>query len=124
MQGFQGKGLILAPEREPDVKFIRSFVVFMLLVAMPAWAAPSKDLMTRAFEAYQKKEYQQAVELLEKHLAARPDDPDGHYALGLSLNELGRYGEALEHIRLCLDQRPDMTSARTSYATVVQHRAN
>jgi tetratricopeptide (TPR) repeat protein len=124
VQGFQGKGLILAPEREPDVKFIRSFVVFMLLVAMPAWAAPSKDLMTRAFEAYQKKEYQQAVELLEKHLAARPDDPDGHYALGLSLNELARYDEALKHIRLCLDQRPDMKSARTSYATVVQHRAN
>ncbi|MGI5844548.1 MAG: tetratricopeptide repeat protein [Candidatus Xenobium sp.] len=106
------------------MKFIRSFVVFMLLVSMSAWAAPPKDLLTRAFEAYQKKEYQQAVELLEKHLEARPDDPDGHYAMGLSLNELGRYAESLEHIRQCIDQRPDMKPARASYATVVQHRSN
>lgn len=123
----------IVPEREPAVKFFRSLLVLMMLLAVPTWAAPPQDLITRAFNAYQKGDYQGAVTMLEKHLAAHPDDPNALYPLGLVLDRSERYGEALEALKACLEKctpeppptvsRDIVKNARTTYGTVVEHRA-
>jgi len=47
-----------------------------------------------------------AVAMLEQALKVSPRLAKAHYFLGVALKTLGRYGEALEHLRLAADQYP------------------
>lgn len=99
-------------------------LALVLLLATGAVAAPPAppDAMTRAFQAYQKGEYDQAASLMEKHLAKNPDDATGHYAMGLIQDGRQDYEQALTHLERALQLKPDYPDARTTYAAVLQQR--
>lgn len=96
-----------------------------LLAIAPAAAAPAPapDLMTKAFQLYQKGEYAKAAPLLEQHLAKKPDDPMAQYAMGLVQDKLGAYDLSLKHLRRAIELKPDLDQAKQAYAAVVQQRA-
>ncbi|MBM9502340.1 tetratricopeptide repeat protein [Leptospira sp. 201903071] len=53
------------------------------------------DIFNRAYEAYGKGEYQNAVDEYSKYLEKVPNDTSGHYNRGLALYSLDNYSEAL-----------------------------
>ncbi len=91
------------------MKFFRSFLLVLLLLTVPVWAAPPKEqtdprtLMQNSIKFYRAGNFQKAVELLERYTRKWPQDPTGFYSLGLSYYECGRFQEALDSHRKCLE---------------------
>lgn len=107
------------------MKFLTRGILLLalcMLAIAPVAAAPAQDLMTRAFQAYQKGEYAKAAPLLEQHLAKNPDDPMAQYAMGLVQDKLGAYDLSLKHLRKAIELKPDLEQAKQAYAAVVQQR--
>jgi Tfp pilus assembly protein PilF len=49
----------------------------------------------------------------EKALRLEPINPEAHANYGLVLGRLGRRAEAVQHLQLALQQRPDYPEARS-----------
>ena len=58
----------------------------------------------------------EAVELLARHLTARPPQPATRFDLARLLIELGRHAEAAEHLAIVLGDAPTSTGAMTNLA--------
>jgi tetratricopeptide (TPR) repeat protein len=52
---------------------------------------------------YSVKQYQDALEMLDRFLAERPSDAQGRYWRGMTLDELGRASEAEQEMRACIE---------------------
>ncbi len=90
------------------MKLFRSLLLVLLLLTVPAWADSAQEqkdqrsLMQSSITFYKAGDYQKAVEILERYTRRWPEDPTGFYSLGLSYHELGRYQEALNSQKKCL----------------------
>lgn len=51
------------------------------------------------------------IEILRKSIEEEPDDPLGHYLLGVELRRLGRHQEASDAFRRAVDLAADYTAA-------------
>lgn len=49
------------------------------------------------------RQYQDALEMLDRFLAERPSDAEGRYWRGMTLSRLGRAAEAAEEMRACIE---------------------
>lgn len=64
-----------------------------------------------------------ARDLLGRYAAARPDDPDGHYALGVVLGRAGDHAAALRHLERAGELLPGSPEVRVALAKVRQAAA-
>ncbi|MGE4658134.1 MAG: tetratricopeptide repeat protein, partial [Gammaproteobacteria bacterium] len=62
----------------------------------------------------------QAIELITKALAIRPDYAEAHSNLGLAQQELGRLDEAITHYRKAIDIKPDYAEAHYNLGVSLQ----
>ncbi len=70
-------------------------------------------------------DYRAAVELLERYVRLRPDEPRGHVELAAALVGLGKLPEALAHLDRCpllLDDTPDDTWLERYHIAVGMYR--
>ncbi len=85
------------------------FVVALLLsiaTALPAFAGWDEGV-----KAFSDKNYQVAAQHFQELVSQNPEGYRGHYMLGLSLQQLGRKEEALNHLRKAYDLNPsDLTN--------------
>lgn len=86
-----------------------------------AWRAagskvnPSEDALRHfvmAREAYKEKDIQHQAEELAAALEIYPTWPDRQSDLAVTLGELGRYSEAIEHMQMYLELAPDAPDAQ------------
>src|SRR3954465_1992459 len=59
---------------------------------------------------YSQGKYAQAEKVCRQLLAARPNHPDAHNILGVSLNALGRGEEGVDELRKAIELAPDAAS--------------
>jgi tetratricopeptide (TPR) repeat protein len=71
----------------------------------------------------QNRRFQQAADYFEKTLALKADIPEVHFDYGLVLYELGRRGQALEHVQEAVRLRPDFQAARRAYEQWMQDKS-
>ncbi len=90
------------------MKLFRNFLLVLLLLTVPVWAAPQQEqvdqkaLMQNSIKFYRAGNFKKAVELLERYTRKWAEDPTGFYSLGLSYYECGQFQEALDSQRKCL----------------------
>ncbi len=90
----------------------------------PAAPAPQQDplapTLQRAQEALDRDDYDAAVPLLQKIVAARPADSVAHFELAYSLSELNRYPEAAAEYRRAIELDPKMAPAYLNLGLVLR----
>lgn len=77
---------------------IRVCAFLLLLIFMAATSFASNGFYEKALEAYRKKDFKTAAELLKKHIAERPD-PKAYYLLGYASYKLKRHTESAEYFK-------------------------
>lgn len=87
-------------------------VVIWGAIVWPCMAMPPLDqgelARTRAVAALEEGRLEEALSLLEQSLQEAPDSPEALLLMGLVLNRLQRYSEAVEHLQRVRGIRPDM----------------
>jgi tetratricopeptide (TPR) repeat protein len=71
---------------------------------------------------YSQGKYAQAEKVCRQLLAARPNNPDAHNILGVSLNALGRGEEGIEELRTAIALSPDSASIHANLGEVLRQR--
>ena len=69
---------------------------------------------------YSQGKYAQAEKVCRQLLAARPNYPDAHNILGVSLNALGRADEGIEELRKAIELAPDSASIHANLGEVLR----
>ena len=82
----------------------RAILVFsgLLIAALPCLAGWDEGVA-----AFTSKNYQAAAVEFRKVIRQKPQNPRGHYMLGLSLDKLNRKEKALHHLRKAYDLNPN-----------------
>lgn len=63
----------------------------------------------------------EAIALYKQALAARPELPDAHLAMGIVLDLMGRYGEARDHLTTAIENAPAELKANALTAMAVSY---
>jgi Flp pilus assembly protein TadD len=71
---------------------------------------------------YSQGKYVQAEKVCRQLLAARPNHPDAHNILGVSLNALGRGEEGLDELRKAIELAPEAASIHANLGEVLRQR--
>ena len=89
-------------------------VVLFLAAAAPAWSAEEgkPDLFEQAKAAYLKKQFGKSAALLEKAVAANPNDPRSHYYLGYSYYKTRSLSKSLAAFAKTYDLNPGYSPAK------------
>jgi tetratricopeptide (TPR) repeat protein len=69
---------------------------------------------------YSQGKYAQAEKVCRQLLAARPNNPDAHNILGVSLNALGRADEGIEELRKAIELAPGAASIHANLGEVLR----
>jgi tetratricopeptide (TPR) repeat protein len=69
---------------------------------------------------YSQGKYAQAEKVCRQLLAARPNNPDAHNILGVSLNALGRADEGIEQLRKAIEVAPASASIHANLGEVLR----
>ena len=72
---------------------------------------PLELLLRQAQAAVEKKDYQAAIEPLQKYLAERPEDANAHFQLGFLYDNLRRLGEANVEYKKAISLNPKLAEA-------------
>lgn len=103
-------------DRQKNTKRIATIVLATMLVLPAAWsaeqeeAARAEQLWKEGAGLHVEKKYDEAVELYREALALHPTGRI-HTYLAWSLSKLGRYREAVEHVRTSIEIDPDYPNA-------------
>jgi YaiO family outer membrane protein len=97
---------------------VRSIVVMVCCVLLPASAFAQDDVIARARAAAADGRRAEGLALLDTRLAAAPDDVDARLVYGLILSWDGRYDEARAALTAVLAQAPDYLDARVALMNV------
>ncbi len=83
---------------------------------------PQQALLAQADEAIEKKDFQRAVDALQKYLAEKPDDALAHVQLGYALVGLSRREEARAEFSRAIELDPKLTEAHMNLALLLLDR--
>jgi len=72
---------------------------------------PQQALLAQAEEAIEKKDFQRAVDALQKYLAEKPDDALAHFQLGFAYDRMTKYDEATAEYRRAIELDPKLAAA-------------
>jgi len=103
-EGFQGRARILVDEKQIHVTW------------QPGTGGI--DLFDQVVARREKGEYPESVPLLKLILSSNPDDPNVLYNLGMALCDLGKPGEAEEHLKKAAKLASDHQEAAFGLAKV------
>ena len=95
-----------------------SFVLSACLLVAPLCAAGQDDILKQARAAATSGHREEALSMLETHLAEAPRDVDARLLYGLVLSWEGRYDEARPVLQQVLMQAPGYTDARVALMNV------
>ena len=80
------------------------------------------DPLEQIIGKLQRKDYSGAITLLQLFLSDRPNDVTLLYNLGMALSDVGRLGEAEEHLQHVVDLAPDHVNARVALGVALQRQ--
>ncbi len=86
-----------------------------------ALAAPLLAEREAGIEAFRNKDFAKAVEEFRELVAAAPEDWQGHFLLGLALEQVGRGEDALLHVGTALELSPEDLAVRLALARIHSH---
>ena len=89
---------------EIDMRRPLTVVALSAILLLPTIAAAGWDEGVAAFRA---KNFKAAAIEFQKLVEQSPDGFQGHYMLGLTLEQLNRKSEALQHLRKAYELNPD-----------------
>jgi Ca-activated chloride channel family protein len=96
----------------------RVAVIALALVGLTAVACGSSagGLIADGNRAYERGDYEEALELYRRAAADEPELPEAHLNAGLALHRLGRYAEAADETARALPAEEPSLAARVHYA--------
>lgn len=77
---------------------------------------PAQVLLRRGIDASRQGRSDEAVAAWSEAVRVRAVHPQAHYLLGAELAHLQRYGDAVVHLTLAVDQAPELLPARVQLA--------
>ena len=94
--------------------------VAAVLLALLSAAPPSE--LTDARAALDAKDYPRATELLERIVAAKPDDFESRFDLAFAYTQLEQDEKAINHYRKVVEQKADLIPAQANLAMLLMRR--
>jgi tetratricopeptide (TPR) repeat protein len=92
------------------------FLITAALLACAPRAFAQQDLVAEGAKALDAKQYDRAVELFEKALAADPKDINAHFDLAVTLSQMEKDDQAIPHYKAVLELNPDIYEAKINMA--------
>ena len=106
------------------MKFYNYLLIAGLLCSMSQPVLADDNLYNRALEAYQKRDYKLANQLIDQFIEANPDNPYGHEAKAMILANMNYYVKALAQLKQVLELSPKNHRAAESYGALLQRAIN
>ena len=92
------------------------FFTILFLVICSCKSDGSQELRTKAYDLFQKKDYQNSLPLFEQILKLDPDNLDYRLRYGNSLEELGKFDDAISQYKIILEKKDSHLLAIISLA--------
>ena len=85
-------------------------------------AAASDSAIESAAKALDQEDYAKAAELLEKVVAAEPDNHNARFNLAFAYTEIKQLRKAIKHYEVVVEQQPELTSARVNLSSLLMQQ--
>jgi Flp pilus assembly protein TadD len=80
---------------------------------------PQQILLAQAEEAIEKKDFQRAVDALQKYLAEKTEDAYAHFQLAFAFDRMAKYDEAVAQYRRAIALDPTLAAAYQNLAAIL-----
>ena len=91
--------------------------ILLILIAFSALAVTGTELMAAGRAAYDRGDFDQAIDYFERAVALEPNNSEAHYYLGLAQVDQNKYNDAIESFNRSLRLDPTRQEVRAARAT-------